>query len=35
LFGPYVDQLNAFIAAGDLTNAVVIFQLAKAKSFQG
>ncbi|WJX72177.1 hypothetical protein P8452_56082 [Trifolium repens] len=35
LFGPYVNELNAFIAAGDLTNAVVIFQLAKAKSFQG
>jgi hypothetical protein len=35
LFGPYVDEFNVFIVADDLTNDVVIFQLAKAKSFQG
>ncbi|CAJ2649029.1 unnamed protein product [Trifolium pratense] len=35
LFGPYVDELNAFIASGDYNNAVVIVQLAKAKTFQG
>ncbi|MCH93544.1 replication protein A 70 kDa dna-binding subunit, partial [Trifolium medium] len=35
LFGPYVDELNTFIAAGDYNNAVVIVQLAKAKTFQG
>ncbi|CAJ2678699.1 unnamed protein product [Trifolium pratense] len=34
LFGPYVDELNAFIASGDYNNAVVIVQLAKAKTFQ-
>ncbi|XP_045800254.1 replication factor A protein 1-like [Trifolium pratense] len=34
LFGPYVDELNTFVGAGDLTNAVVIVQLAKAKIFQ-
>ncbi|GAU46337.1 hypothetical protein TSUD_401960 [Trifolium subterraneum] len=34
LFGPYVDELNTFIAAGDYSNAVVIVQLAKAKTFQ-
>ncbi|MCH79892.1 replication protein A 70 kDa dna-binding subunit [Trifolium medium] len=34
LFGPYVDELNTFIASGDHNNAVVIVQLAKAKTFQ-
>ncbi|GAU47399.1 hypothetical protein TSUD_372880 [Trifolium subterraneum] len=34
LFGPYVDELNAFLGAGDCNNATVIMQLAKAKSFQ-
>ncbi|CAJ2636275.1 unnamed protein product [Trifolium pratense] len=34
LFGPYVDELNAFIASGDYNNAVVIVQLAKAKTYQ-
>ncbi|CAJ2632415.1 unnamed protein product [Trifolium pratense] len=34
LFGPYVDELNTFIASGDKDNAVVIVQLAKAKTFQ-
>ncbi|PNX92168.1 replication factor A protein [Trifolium pratense] len=34
LFGPYVDELNTFVGAGDLNNAVVIVQLAKAKTFQ-
>ncbi|PNY08630.1 replication factor A protein [Trifolium pratense] len=34
LFGPYVDELNTFVGAGDLNNAVVIVQLAKAKMFQ-
>ncbi|GAU46750.1 hypothetical protein TSUD_402760 [Trifolium subterraneum] len=34
LFGPYVDELNAFIASGDKDNAIVIVQLAKAKTFQ-
>ncbi|CAJ2663339.1 unnamed protein product [Trifolium pratense] len=35
LFGPYVDELNTFVGAGDLNNHVVIVQLAKAKTFQG
>ncbi|GAU12842.1 hypothetical protein TSUD_73290 [Trifolium subterraneum] len=34
LFGPYVDELNAFLGAGDCNNATVIMQLAKTKSFQ-
>ncbi|WJX39037.1 hypothetical protein P8452_26627 [Trifolium repens] len=34
LFGAYVDVLNGFIGAGDVQNAVVIMQLAKAKKFQ-
>ncbi|CAJ2640094.1 unnamed protein product [Trifolium pratense] len=34
LFGPYVDELNNFLASGDHTNAVMIVQLAKAKTFQ-
>jgi replication factor A1 len=35
LFGNYVDELNAFLGAGDCNNAVVIMQFAKAKNFQG
>jgi hypothetical protein len=35
LFGSYVDDLNNFIASGDVQNAIVIIQLAKAKIFQG
>jgi hypothetical protein len=35
LFGNYCDELNNFIAAGDVQNAVVIIQLAKVKNFQG
>jgi hypothetical protein len=35
LFGHYVDELNAFLGAGDCNNAVVIMQFAKAKNFQG
>ncbi|PNX95898.1 replication factor A protein [Trifolium pratense] len=34
LFGPYVDELNTFLSAGDVDNVVVIVQLAKAKTFQ-
>ncbi|GAU20673.1 hypothetical protein TSUD_230870 [Trifolium subterraneum] len=34
LFGQYVDELNTFIGAGDVNNAVVIVQFAKAKTFQ-
>ncbi|XP_045791941.1 replication factor A protein 1-like [Trifolium pratense] len=34
LFGPYVDELNTFVGAGDLNNHVVIVHLAKAKTFQ-
>ncbi|WJX26513.1 hypothetical protein P8452_15425 [Trifolium repens] len=34
LFGNYCDELNNFIAAGDVQNAVVIIQLAKVKNFQ-
>ncbi|KAK2455293.1 replication protein A 70 kDa DNA-binding subunit E [Trifolium repens] len=34
LFGNYVDELNAFLGAGDCNNAVVILQFAKAKNFQ-
>lgn len=34
LFGSYVDDLNNFIASGDVQNAIVIIQLAKAKIFQ-
>jgi hypothetical protein len=30
-----VDELNNFIASGDIQNAIVIIQLAKAKIFQG
>jgi len=30
-----VDDLNNFIASGDIQNAIVIIQLAKAKNFQG
>jgi hypothetical protein len=35
LFGPYVDELNAFIGSGDYNNAIVVLQFAKAKPFQG
>jgi len=35
LFESYVDDLNNFIASGDIHNAIVIIQLAKAKTFQG
>lgn len=35
LFGPYVDELNAFLASGEVENAVVILQFAKVKLFQG
>jgi hypothetical protein len=35
LFGSYVDELNAFLGAGDGNNAIVIMQFAKAKNFQG
>ncbi|CAJ2635731.1 unnamed protein product [Trifolium pratense] len=34
LFGNYCDDLNNFIATGDVHGAVVIIQLAKAKTFQ-
>ena len=34
LFGSYVDDLNNFIASGDVQNAIVIIQLSKAKHFQ-
>ncbi|WJX55676.1 hypothetical protein P8452_41417 [Trifolium repens] len=34
LFGPYVDELNAFIGSGDYNNAIVVLQFAKAKPFQ-
>jgi len=30
-----VDDLNNFIASGDIQNAIAIIQLAKAKIFQG
>jgi len=30
-----VDDLNNFISTGDIQNAIVIIQLAKAKLFQG
>jgi hypothetical protein len=30
-----VDDLNNFIASGDIQNAIVIIQLAKAKLYQG
>ncbi|MCH84141.1 replication factor A protein, partial [Trifolium medium] len=33
-FGQYVDELNTFVGAGDVNNAVVIVQFAKAKTFQ-
>ncbi|KAG4915486.1 hypothetical protein JHK87_053043 [Glycine soja] len=35
LFGPFVDELNAFLAFGVVENAVVIVHLAKVKCFQG
>ncbi|XP_045797898.1 replication protein A 70 kDa DNA-binding subunit E-like [Trifolium pratense] len=35
LFGPYADELNAFIASGEADNAVVAVLLAKVKMFQG
>ncbi|MCH86666.1 replication protein A 70 kDa dna-binding subunit, partial [Trifolium medium] len=34
LFGQYVDELNTFVGAGEVNNAVVIVQFAKAKTFQ-
>lgn len=35
LFGPYVDELNTFLASVEIHNVVVIVQFAKVKSFQG
>ncbi|XP_024626867.1 uncharacterized protein [Medicago truncatula] len=35
LFGPYVDELNAFLASGETDNVVVAVQLTKIKIFQG
>ncbi|XP_028216716.1 replication protein A 70 kDa DNA-binding subunit A-like [Glycine soja] len=34
LFGPFVDELNAFLAFGVVENVVVIVHLAKVKCFQ-
>lgn len=34
-FGTFVDELNNFLASGDLYNVVVILQFAKVKNFQG
>jgi len=35
LFGQYVDELNAFVAAGETNNVVVVVLLAKVKIWQG
>ena len=35
LFGNYVDQLNAFLAAGEVENVVIAIQFAKVKLFRG
>ncbi|AES65761.1 replication protein A 70 kDa DNA-binding subunit B [Medicago truncatula] len=35
LFGPYVDELNAFLASGETENVVVAVLLTKIKIFQG
>lgn len=35
LFGPYVDDLNSFLATGEIQGPVVVLQFAKVKSFQG
>lgn len=35
LFGNYVDELNIFIATGEVYNVVVVVQLTKVKLFQG
>ncbi|XP_068483227.1 uncharacterized protein [Phaseolus vulgaris] len=34
LFGNYVDQLNAFLAAGEVENVVIAIQFAKVKLFR-
>ncbi|KAH1059930.1 hypothetical protein GYH30_003758 [Glycine max] len=34
LFGPFVDELNAFLASGVVKNVVIIVHLAKVKCFQ-
>lgn len=34
LFGSHVDELNNFLAAGEIQNAVVIVQLGKVKRFR-
>ncbi|WJX71071.1 hypothetical protein P8452_55105 [Trifolium repens] len=35
LFGPYVDELNAFVAAGKTENTIVVVLMAKIKIWQG
>lgn len=35
LFGQYVDDLNSFLATGEVQRPVVILQLAKVKPFHG
>lgn len=35
MFGHYVDDLNSFLATGEIQRPVVILQLAKVKPFQG
>ncbi|MCI03322.1 replication protein A 70 kDa dna-binding subunit, partial [Trifolium medium] len=34
LFGPYVDELNAFVAAGKIENTLVVILMAKVKTWQ-
>ncbi|XP_057420829.1 uncharacterized protein LOC130714874 [Lotus japonicus] len=35
LFGEYVEELNAFLQAGNISNVVVVLLLAKLRTFQG
>lgn len=35
LFGPYVDELNAFVSSGNVQQPIVIIQFARVKTFRG
>ena len=35
LFGKYVDELNAFLASGEVQKVVISIEFAKLKLFQG